>query len=250
MTVEDHRLSFGAAAEHYDRSRPTYPIAALTWTFAPIAGARLRIVDLGAGTGLLTRVALTTGHEIIPVEPDPGMRDQLAAATPGTVPLAGSAEEIPLPDGSVDAVIAGTAYHWFDPDQAHPEIARVLRPGGVIAALWNDRDTTLGWTSALNEILGRMRVELHQRRLLDQTLSFGPLFTGATLERFEHHVRQTPQGLADLIASRSYYLTATPQRQAEMLAEVRNLCETHPDLAGRDSFELPYNTTVYRATKL
>jgi SAM-dependent methyltransferase len=187
---------------------------------------------------------------VIPVEPDPGMRAQLDAATPGVTALVGSAEEIPLPDGSVDAVIVGTAYHWFDTDRAHLEIARVLRAGGVFAPMWNDRDTTLSWTRVLHEILGRMKTTTGRRQRLHESLSFGPLFTPAEVECFGHSVRQTPGGLVDLIASRSYYLTASAEEQAGMRTEIEDLCRTHPDLAGRDAFDLPYQTTVYRAVKL
>jgi SAM-dependent methyltransferase len=151
MTFEKQRLSFGAAAQHYDRSRPSYPAAALSWA---LGEPPAQVVDLGAGTGLLTRTALAAGFDVIPVEPDLGMRDQLAAATPGTTPLAGSAESIPLPDGAADAVIAGQAYHWFDREAAHPEIARVLRLGGVFAPVWNYRDTSVAWAGALDEIIG------------------------------------------------------------------------------------------------
>src|SRR2546421_7759509 len=123
-------LSFGPAADLYDQVRPSYPQQALVWA---LGEAPRKVVDLGAGTGILTRVIRALGHEVLPVEPDEAMRARLAASTPGTTPLAGRAEAIPAPDGSVDAVMAGQAYHWFDRDPAHREIARVLRPGGVFA---------------------------------------------------------------------------------------------------------------------
>src|SRR5947207_8421972 len=130
-------LSFGVAADLYDEMRPTYPPDAVRWAL----GERpRRVVDLGAGTGILTRALLDLGHEVVPVEPDPGMRDRLGRATPGLTALAGSAERIPLPDGSADAVLAGQAYHWFEPEPAHREVARVLAPGGVFAPIWNVRD--------------------------------------------------------------------------------------------------------------
>src|SRR6266550_2633842 len=89
-------------------------------------------------------------HEVVPVEPDEAMRARLARSTPGVTPLAGSAERIPLPDTSVDAVVAGQSYHWFDPEPAHREIARVLRPGGVFAPVWNIRDESEPWVAALS----------------------------------------------------------------------------------------------------
>lgn len=243
MDFDSHRLSFGAAAEHYDRSRPTYPVPALQW----ILGDQPRhVVDLGAGTGLLTRVALKAGHHLVPVEPDPGMRTQLDAATPGTTALAGSAEHIPLPDSSVDAVIAGQAYHWFDKDKAHPEIARVLKPGGVFATLSNERDNRTDWTAKLSGIMngGKRHAWIHPVRP-----DFGPLFADVEEQVFAHLAPQTPQGLCDLVASRSYYLVASSKTQVALLAQVRDLCATHPDLRGKEEFDLPYETRVHRAFK-
>src|SRR5258706_11017369 len=97
-------LSFGAAPDRYDELRPSYPPAALTWA---LGTGQVRVVDLGAGTGKLTRVLLALGHEVVPVEPDAQMRRRLAQRSPGVEPLEGSAESIPLPDGSVDAAVAG-----------------------------------------------------------------------------------------------------------------------------------------------
>ena len=249
MTSDDHRLAFGAAASLYDRARPTYPAEALTWAFTPLNAGRLRVVDLGAGTGLLSRVVLAAGHEVIPVEPDEGMRAEFDATTPGVTALAGSAEEIPLPDGSVDAVVAGTAYHWFVPERAHPEIARVLRPGGVFAPIWNDRDVTADWTAKLSKIMRSHRGSFEHRHELDTAMSFGDCFGPVVKAEFRHAVAQTPQGLADLIASRSYYLVADEGMRQQMLDEVAELCAAHPELAGRHSFDLPYVTAVYRGLK-
>lgn len=241
--IEQHRLSFGAAAQTYQRSRPSYPAEALTWA---IGHPPARVVDLGAGTGQLTRVALAAGFEVTPVEPDPGMRAALDAATPGVTALAGSAESIPLPDGAADAIVVGTAYHWFDPAKADPEMARVLRPGGVLAPLWNDRDTGVDWVRRLDEIVKTAR--FHRARLIDD-VDLGPLFTPGERAEFRHSTRQTPQGLLDLVATRSWFLIAPDDEQRLLLDQVRDLCATHPDLAGRDSFELPYVTTVYRASR-
>ncbi len=247
MTQDAHRLSFGAAAANYDRARPTYPAAALSWT---LGTERRRVVDLGAGTGLLSRVVAASGHEVIPVEPDPEMRAQLDAVTPGVHALDGSAEAIPMPDASVDAVLAGTAYHWFDPELAHPEMARVLRPGGVLAAIWNDRDRSTAWVAELSRLIGVHRNVSGRRAELDTSRSFGPLFGDVTKHQFSHVVRQSPQGIADLVASRSTYLTATPAEQRRIRDQITELCATHPELAGRDAFDLPYLTTVYRAIRV
>src|SRR2546422_8646843 len=105
------RSSFGAAAELYDRIRPSYPADAVRWL---VGDEPRRVVDLGAGTGIFSRLLASLGHEVIAVEPDDGMRAKLAATSPGVAALDGSAESIPLPDESVDAAVAAQAYHWFD----------------------------------------------------------------------------------------------------------------------------------------
>jgi SAM-dependent methyltransferase len=242
----DHALSFGAAASSYDRYRPSYPPEAVDWALGSPSGP-LGVVDLGAGTGILTRVLLGLGHDVVPVEPDEAMRAQLAASTPGVVPLAGSSESIPLPDGSVDAVVAGQAYHWFDPLRAPAEIARVLKaPGGTFAAVWNLRDESEPWVARLAEVAYLEDHERHTERVDEAGLraaGFGPV-SGRT---FAHAISHTPQSLVELVKTRSYYLTAAADRQAEIVDGVRNLAATHPDLAGRGTFPLPYRTVVYRA---
>jgi SAM-dependent methyltransferase len=240
VTFDLHRLSFGAAAAHYDRSRPSYPGTAISWA---LGDSPLRVVDLGAGTGLLTRAVMAHGHTVVPVEPDPGMRTQLERVT-HVGALDGSAEAIPLPDGSADAVVAGQAYHWFNGELAHPEIARVLKPGGVFAALWNDRDPDFDWVARFGEILHPWGQDDD-----DRISDFGPLFTEVEERIFKHATPQTPQGLADLVASRSYYLVAPPETQQSLLAQLRELCATDPALRGKENFDLPYETIVHRAFK-
>lgn len=241
-------LSFGPAAEQYDRHRPGYPEEALRWALGERPG---RVVDLGAGTGILTRALAALGHDVTPVEPDPAMRARLAAGSPGLTPLAGFAEQIPLPDSCVDAVIAGQAYHWFDREPAHAEVARVLRPGGVFAVISNLRDESVPWVAALSTITdddtaGSERGIREPRHLAD---SFGPRFGPVERAIFPHTPSYTPDTLVGLVATRSYYLTAAPERQRELDRRVRELCTTHPALAGRVTFDLPYRTDVYRAVR-
>lgn len=254
--MTDHALSFGIAAGSYDRYRPTYPPEAIDWAIgSPTArpgrlatgpaSAVLRVVDLGAGTGILTRVLLGLGHEVLPVEPDAAMRDQLASATPGAQPLAGSSEAIPLPDGSADAVVAGQAYHWFDRTRAPLEIARVLRPGGSFAAVWNMRDDAVPWVARLSEVAQMADDERREKGVDEPALraaGFGPVDRAV----FTHAVTHTPDSLVELMKTRSDYLAAPAARQAEIAADVREFAATHPDLAGRDRFDLPFRTVVFR----
>lgn len=232
------RLSFGGAADLYDRARPSYPSEAARW----MLGERpLRVVDLGAGTGKFTRVVAALGHEVVAVEPDAGMRRRLAEGTPGVVALAGSAEAIPLEDGSADAVVAAQSFHWFDTGEARAEIARVLRPGGVLAPIWNVRDDSVPWVAELS------------RRVLDGDASagdhathvdFGPLFHPGVRAEFRHADEHTAESLLELVRSRSKYLIASEQERRRMDAAVETVTHGLPEL-----FELPYVTVAYRAVR-
>jgi len=241
MTPPDsHALSFGPSADRYDEVRPSYPPAALIWA---LGTAPCRVVDLGAGTGILGRVLLALGHEVVSVEPDAAMRRRLAQTTPETEALDGTAESIPLPDGCVDAVVAGQAYHWFDTERAHPEIARVLRDGGVFAPVWNIRDESVPWVARLSELLAEPPGDGRRGgRLRDA--DFGPLFGPLASKTFGHQVPMTADRLVALMSTRSYYLKATPQRQAEISDGIREL------VAGMaEPFALPYDSVIYRARR-
>jgi len=137
--MTDRGRTFGAVAADYAEHRPGYPAAAVEWALGPAPGRK--VLDLGAGTGKLTEAL--GAYDVVGVEPDPEMLAQLRADLPSVDAREGSAEAIPLPDASVDAVLVGQAIHWFDMDRAVPEIARVLRPGGVLAGLWNGDDHTV-----------------------------------------------------------------------------------------------------------
>jgi ubiquinone/menaquinone biosynthesis C-methylase UbiE len=119
--------SFGSVGGEYERGRPSYPAEAVAWL---VGTDPLQVIDLGAGTGKLTRRLLELGHDVVAVEPAKGMLEQLEAELPAATTVDGTAEAIPLPDGQADAVVAGQAFHWFDAERALPEIARVLRPAG------------------------------------------------------------------------------------------------------------------------
>ncbi|MGN9813356.1 class I SAM-dependent methyltransferase [Micromonospora sp. BQ11] len=245
MTDPTQALSFGAAAADYDRFRPRYPEAALRWALDGLP-APARVVDLGAGTGILTRGILALDHAVTPVEPDPGMRAQLEATTPGTTARNGSAESMPLPDGYADAVLVGQAYHWFDRERAHPEIARVVRSGGTFAPVWNLRDDRIGWVDDMNRVAETGGTV---DRLLEDVTDFGPEFWQPEWAEFNHATELTPEELLGMVGTRSYHLTATPERRRQIDRELRELLDTHPDLAGRDTLVLPYRTLVFRARR-
>ena len=140
MTVHRSAQAFGGAAELYDRVRPGYPPEAIDW-LAQVLDMGM-VVDLAAGTGKLTLPLLAVASRVIAVEPSEGMLAVLRRVAPEAEALAGTAESIPLPDSSADAVVVAQAFHWFDHDAALAEIHRVLKPGGALALVWNRRDLT------------------------------------------------------------------------------------------------------------
>ncbi|MGO4616326.1 class I SAM-dependent methyltransferase [Nocardia sp. 2YAB30] len=145
--------SFGTHAAAYAEHRPDYPAAAIRWALAGVSDRQPPVVlDVGAGTGKLTGGLLAIGATVIAVEPDAEMRDELTRRFPSVTAYEGTAEAIPLDDDSVDAIVAGQAFHWFDQQRAFPEFARVLRAGGVLAALWNADDLSVDWLVGLQEV--------------------------------------------------------------------------------------------------
>ena len=151
---ETRRLSFGAVAADYDRYRPPPPPQALDWLIPPGAQA---ILDLAAGSGVVTRELVGRAGRVVAVEPDERMRAVLAARCPGAEVLDGRGENIPLPDASVDAVVISAAWHWLDPELAVPEITRVLRVGGTLGVIWISRDDRVPWVAEFNALARESR---------------------------------------------------------------------------------------------
>ncbi|MGI5170954.1 class I SAM-dependent methyltransferase [Spirillospora sp. CA-253888] len=265
---QERASKFGQGAKIYDKTRPGYPLDGIRWTL----GEKPRtVLDLGAGTGILTRLLLDEGHHVTAAEPDEAMRELIGASSAALSVLPSAAEKIDLPDGSVDVVLASHAYHWFDPEPAHAEIARVLRPGGLFAALWNLRDEDVAWSAELSRILSDedagtdpetpAAIMLHgalgalrsgEKDRLTGWLrrpTFGPRFSAIEQAFFPHTETTTAESLLELITSRSYYLNSPPERREEIEEQVKQLTDTHPDLAGREEFELPYVTVVFKAVR-
>jgi SAM-dependent methyltransferase len=240
--------SFGPAAEIYDRIRPGYPPAAIEWALRPLGAGAWRVMDVGAGTGIMTRQLLALGHDVLAVEPDEQMRARLGQTAPAVTALPGRAEAIPLPDAGVDAGVAAQAYHWFDRNVAHDELGRVIRPGGVFAAVWNNRDETVPWVAEYSRIVEGDRGP-GGREVGPSALEFGACFEPTEVAQFRHETTHTADTLVGLLQSRSYYIVASPDRQRALEAEVRVLADTHPDLTGRAEFTLRYVTEVHRAVR-
>ena len=235
--------SFDAAADVYERSRPGYPAPVVDWLLATRPRA---VLDLGSGTGKLTRSLVGRVERLTAVDPSPRMLAQLRAAVPGVTTAIGTAEAIPLPDASVDAVLVAQAWHWVDQERAVPEVARVLRPGGVLGLVWNTRDESVGWVRRLSAILAPDAAGLRppsEERTVPTGL--GPVV--ATTHRWSRPFDRA--ALHDLLLSRSYVITASDERRRELLAEVDLLLAEDEAFAGPPPWPMPYVTSAWRVTR-
>ncbi|WP_395657358.1 class I SAM-dependent methyltransferase [Nocardioides sp.] len=251
--------SFGTAAGAYAEHRPDYAREAVRWALAAAPGPR--VLDLGAGTGKLTATLLALGvdvAEVVAVEPDPAMLAELRRALPTVRALAGSAEAVPLPDGSVDAVVAGNALHWFDMDAAGPEIARVLAPGGTLAGLWNVLDDRVGWVAGLEQVAGPAAVGPRDTLSSWRAATAGAHLPGAgQVARFEsperaelpHGQRRTADSLVATLATRAGMLVMPEAERTAVLDRVRAYLGGRPETA-RGEFTLPMLTCVLRVRRL
>ncbi len=237
--------SFGAVADVYERARPTYPSESVAWLLEQAAGRRA--IDLGAGTGKLTRLLLEQGLRVTAVEPLEEMRAELCRAVPEATALAGSAEAIPAAAGSADVVTAAQAFHWFDHPRALAEIARVLVPSGVVGLLWNLRDDREPWVAELSRILDAGDTTTRFGEEDWAPLAADPRFTPPELREFAHVQTLDPLGLLEWARSTSRLSTLEPAERTAVLAAIADLCRTHPDLRDRDRFALPYVTHAVRA---
>jgi MOSC domain-containing protein YiiM/SAM-dependent methyltransferase len=245
---ESAAKGFSEGADAYERGRPDYaPDAVATLVRELGIGPGTRLLDLAAGTGKLTRQLVDTGAEIVAVEPVAEMRAKLVEAVPSAEALEGTAERIPLPNHSVDAVVVAQAFHWFDGVRAISEIRRVLRPGGGLGIIWQSRDATRPWIERLNEIIdgaagGQPRYRGDAwRAAFELSALFEPLASAS----FGHVQRGDVEMMVDRVASISYVASMPDDRRATVIAAVRDLLATDADTAAAEVIELPYRADVY-----
>lgn len=240
-----HANSFGQAADVYDRARPSYPPDAVEWM---LQSHPSDVVDLGAGTGIFTRLIanwlpVANRGNIAAVDPSADMLAKLH----GVRTLVGSGEHIPLPDASVDLVTCAQAWHWVDPTLAVPEVARVLRPGGWLAIVWNARDDRVPWVASMSSIIHDSPAE----EIADNPPKLGSPFDSlfGEVETFETtwSMPISRDELDELVTSRSMYLVGSAAARRATMRELHAMLDTHLDTAGRDTLELPYRTFCYRA---
>jgi SAM-dependent methyltransferase len=230
--VSERATSFGARAAEYERGRPGYPEAALRWCL-PLRGRQ--VLDLGAGTGKLTRGLLALGLEVTAVEPLAEMRARIPS---GARTLAGTAEAIPLPEASVDAVFAGQAFHWFDHDRALAEIVRVLRPAGTVALLWNRLDDRVPWVAEIVSIIEEPGDADERNR----PYAGVPGLSEPEGRDFRHAMDADADVVLDRVVSSSAVIVMEEAARAAALARARAAAP-----AGR--FQLPYVCHAWRGRR-
>jgi SAM-dependent methyltransferase len=242
--VTGRARSFGTAADDYDRLRPAPAPEALRWLLPSPDAA---VLDLGAGTGLLSRALAAEGvTDLVAVEPDDAMRAVLTARSPGARAPAGTAEDIPLPDGTVDAVLVASAWHWFDPVRATAEVARVLRPGGVLGLMWTYYDPAEPWVDELRRIGGLddgNAVPAVDADFVIELPAEAPFGAGEP-RVFRRSTWMAADDVAAMIGTHSAVLTLPGPQRAEVIRRAREHVTRE---VGTDPVAVPFLTGAWRA---
>ncbi|MDT7804431.1 MAG: hypothetical protein QOI78_7864 [Actinomycetota bacterium] len=239
--------SFGSRAGAYAEHRPDYSGEAIEWGLAGADGTPRRVLDLAAGTGKVTTSLVELGLDVTAVEPDPEMLAELSRLLPSVTALEGRAEQIPLPDASVDAVFVGQAFHWFDVEPAMTEMARVLRPGGVFVPMWNYEDDSVPWVAEFTES-ARMGGGRRPDTDGDGQPATHPAFAPFEGGRFRHAHRRTADSLVETLQTYSRVIVSDPAETAPLVAQVRHFLETNPATASGE-FDLPLITWTFRSRR-
>jgi SAM-dependent methyltransferase len=233
--------SFGPVAAAYERGRPGYPREAAAWL---VGRGAAEILELGAGTGKLTAELVALGHDVRATDPDPAMLELLRERAPGARATPGSAERDPGGDRAGGVGVMAQAFHWCDPDGALPEIARVLKPGGVLALVWNQRDERIPWVRRLGAVFSSQEPGPEPAAALVES----PLFGFVEEQDFKIWQDVNRESIVDLAASRSNIAVLDEEERAAKIAEVLAFYDDYG--RGMDGMQLPYVTRCFRATVL
>jgi SAM-dependent methyltransferase len=246
MPATPRRLTFGAHAGSYDRARPAWPEAAARWLVPEDAAV---VVELGAGTGKLTQALTGLGVRVVAVEPDPRMLALLRER--GLEGVEGSAEAIPLGDGEADAVVAGSALHWFDLDATLREMHRVLREGGRLGFGWNHRDLRHPTIARMGEVIQAARPEGTGWRTRDWPVAVtgGGLFRDVEHALFAHVLELPREAIEDHLWSYATIASLPEPRREQVFAEVGDLLDADRSLGDGEWLRLPFVVDAYRAAR-
>lgn len=247
------RDGFSSQAGTYDRGRPDYPEALQEWLAGHLGlGSGRGALDLGAGTGKFTARLAATGADVRAVEPIAEMRAQFSRIFPGIPILAGTADALPLPDGSLDAVVCAQAFHWFATRAALAEITRVLKPGGALGLVWNARDLSVDWVAEISDIITPFEGDAPRYAKGDWKNAFPfPGLSPLDGQSFPHlHVGPPDRVIVERILSVSFIGALPAKDRAEVETRLRRLIASHPALAGRAEVAFPYITHAFRCVKL
>lgn len=235
--------AFQKGGDHYERVRPGYPVESLDW----LTQGREKIVDavdVGAGTGKYTQLLVHRGWKVSAIDPSADMLAQLQAKFPSVTTYLGTAETAALRDESFDLAVVAQAWHWFDPDAASVQMARILRPGGILGLIWNQLDVSVPWVHRLSRIMHAG--DVHKA---DFRPTIGPQFSTpeALLTRWEQIL--TPEDLIELSKSRSYYLRADEPQRAKVRSNLAWYLFEHLAYTPGQRIALPYISQTWRTTR-
>jgi SAM-dependent methyltransferase len=242
---------YTSEASTYERGRPEYPVALDAWLRDTLRlGPGRHVADVGAGTGKFCRRLLATGADVVAVEPVDAMREQ-ASRIDGLRTLAATAQAIPLPEASLDAIACAQAFHWFASTQALDEFARVLRPGGRLGLVWNVRDESVDWVARITQIITPHEGDAPRFHRGDWRKPFPhAAFTPLQEAAFAHSHDGPPSVvIVDRILSVSFIASLDERGRAEVRAALEDLVATHPALRGQEVVRFPYRTLAFHCMR-
>ena len=244
---------FSTQAVTYAQGRPDYPRQLTGWLAETLRiDAQSSVIDLGAGTGKFTRLLSTLAPTLTAVEPVAAMGAQLTKLLPDVRLVNGTAESIPLPSASTDAVVCAQAFHWFSTEAALAEIHRVLKPDGRLGLVWNVRDESVDWVAAITEIITPYEGDtprFHTGRWREAFT--GEYFSDPEVTCFPYsHVGSPQEVIMDRFLSVSFIAALPDAPKAVVTAQLQALIDTHPALKGRDTVAFPYQTQAYVCHRL